>query len=73
MYSIVSAIRACLSKTKEMWRLRQLLVSFIKPYKAISRDTLARWTIGIFKQADIDTMKYASHSTKGAMVSKARQ
>ena len=69
---VVSAIRAYFSKTKEI-RSCQLLVSFIKSHKAISRDTLARWTIGILKFAGINTNKYASYSTRGAMVSKARQ
>ena len=69
---VVSVIRAYISKTKEIRRSGQLLVSFIKPHKAISRDTLARWTIGILKQTSI-TNKYASYSTHGTMVSKARQ
>ena len=62
-----------LSKTKQIRKSCQLLVSYIKPRKAISRDTLARWTIGILKLAGVNTTKYASHSTRGAMLSKARQ
>ena len=71
--SVISAIRAYFSKTKQIRRSLQLLVSFIKPHKAISRDTLARWTIGILKLAGVNTNKYASHSTHGAMVTKARE
>jgi predicted transcriptional regulator len=50
----------------------QLLVSYIKPHGPISRDTLARWTLRILKEAGVDTSSYAAHSTGGAMVSKAR-
>ena len=70
---VVSAIRAYLSRTKQMRRSCQLLVSYIKPHKEISRDTLARWTISILKLAGVNTTKYASHSTCGVLVSKARQ
>ena len=69
---IVSAIKEYLFKTKELRNSRQLLVSFIKPHKGISRDTLARWTITVLKEAGIDTDRYASHSTRGAMASKAK-
>ena len=70
---LVSAIRAYLSKTKQIRRSHQLLVSYIKPHKEISRDALDRWTIGILKLAGVNTTKYASHSMHGAIVSKARQ
>ena len=71
--TIVSAIRTYLSKKKQIRRSRQLLVSYIKPHKEISRNTLARWTIGILKLAGVNTRKYTSHSTGGVMMSKARQ
>ena len=57
---VVLAIR---TKTKEVRQTNQLLISFIKPHKAISRDTLARWTMAILKEVGIDTNKYVSHST----------
>lgn len=50
---------------------KQLLLSFISPFKGISRSTLARWTIKVLKLAGIDTAKYSSHSTRGASASHA--
>ena len=51
---------------------KQLLLSYIAPHKAISRDTLARWTLTVLNLAKIDTNKYKSHSTRGAAASAAR-
>ena len=58
--------------TRMLRASQQLLVSYIKLHKAITRYTLARWTIRVLKMAGINTDKYASHSTLGAMASKAR-
>ena len=69
---VVSAIRVYLSRTKQIRRSCQLLVSYIQPHKEISRATLARWTTSILKLAGLNTTKYGSHTTHGAMVSKAR-
>ena len=66
-------IRVYLSEMKQIRKSCQLLVSYMKPHKAISKDTLAGWKIGILKLAGVSTTKYVSHSTRGAMVSKARQ
>ena len=59
-------------RDKDSSASRQLLVSFIKPHKAITRDTLARWSMRVLKLVGVNTDRYASHSTHGAMASKAR-
>jgi len=69
---VVAAIRQYISVTSKIRKTQQLLVSFIKPHGPISRDTLARWTLLVLKEAGVDTSSYAAHSTRGAMVSKAR-
>lgn len=50
---------------------KQLLLSFISPFKPISRSTLARWTINVLKLSGIDISKYSAHSTRGASASHA--
>ena len=50
----------------------QLLLSYIKPFKPISKDTLSRWIKNVLKAAGIDTDKYSPHSTRAASTSKCR-
>lgn len=69
---VVKALREYISRTEKLRTTNQLLVSFIKPHGPISRDTLARWTLRMLRLAGVDTSQYSSHSTRGAMVSKAR-
>ena len=69
---VVSALRTYISLTRTLRASQQLLVSYIKPHKAITRNTLARWTIRMLKMVGVNTNKYASCSTHGEMASKAR-
>lgn len=47
----------------------QLLISFIKPYKPVSKDTVARWIKEVLRDAGIDTNTYSSHSSRAAATS----
>jgi hypothetical protein len=69
---VVRAIKAYIKLTKKIRKSNQLLISFIKPNGPISRDTLARWTIRVLTLAGVDTKRYSSHSTRGAVASSAR-
>lgn len=51
----------------------QLLLSYIAPFRSISRATLARWTIEVLSQAGIDTAQYKAHSTRGAAATAAKE
>ena len=71
---VVRTLKEYLEKTKPLRKgQQQLLVSYMAPYKAISRDTLARWTVKTLDLAGIDTSKYKGHSTRGASASAARK
>ena len=70
----VRTLRAYLERTEEVRKgQQQLLLSFCPPYGAITRDTLARWTLIVLGLAGVDTSKYRSHSTRGASVSAAKR
>ena len=58
----------------ESWRAgeTQLLLSFIKPHKAISTKTVSRWITSILHKAGIDTKIFGGHSTRSASCSKAK-
>ena len=49
----------------------QLLLSFQKPFKPVSKDTIARWIKNVLKDAGIDTTKFGAHSTRAASTSAA--
>jgi integrase len=70
---VLRTLKAYLRATVELRSSTQLLVSFVRPHAAISRDTLARWTLAVLKKAGVDTDRYGSHSTRGALVSSARK
>ena len=44
----------------------KLFLSFIKPHKAVTSSTIARWLRTILEQAGIDTEIFSAHSTRGA-------
>ena len=45
---------------------KQLLISYIKPHKAVSRDTISQWIKRFMTAAGIDTSVYKSHTTRAA-------
>jgi integrase len=48
------------------------LISFQKPYKAVSADTVSRWLKKVLELAGIDTKKFGAHSTRSALTSAAK-
>ena len=50
---------------------QQLLISFCRPHRPVSADTISRWCKDFLTQAGIDTSKYKSHSTRAASTSHA--
>ena len=49
--------------------VKELLVSYNKPHKAVSPDTVSRWIKSTLVGAGIDTSKYSAHSTRSASTS----
>lgn len=50
----------------------QLLISFTKPHKAVSKDTISRWLKNVLSKSGIDTNRFTAYSTRAASVSAAR-
>ncbi len=69
---VLTYLKQYLSLTK---RIRSgekaLFISFRKPHKAVSKDTIARWLKFIMKKAGLDSHKYTAHSTRSASTSAA--
>ena len=51
---------------------RQLLVSYVKPHRPVTSDTVARWIREVMSAANIDTAVFGAHSVRGASASLAR-
>ena len=47
----------------------QLLISFIQPYKPVSKDTVTCWIKEVLRDAGINMNTYSSHSSRAAATS----
>ena len=61
-----------LENTKELRITDQLIISYKKPHKAVTKHTISRWSKVILGKAAIDIAKYLSHSTRSASTGKAK-
>ena len=50
---------------------KRLFVSYIKPHKWVSKDTIVRWKKSVMESAGIDLTIFKPHSTRAATTSKA--
>ena len=68
----VTTLLAYLDKTRAVHQgERRLLLSFIKPHKAVTSSTIARWLTTTLERAGIDPSIFGAHSTRGASASAA--
>ena len=49
-----------------------LFISTTKPYKPVSRDTIARWVKNTMKEANIDTGLFIAHTCRSVFTSKVK-
>ena len=70
---VISHLKEYLKRTRELAPNEpKLFISFIKPHKAVSKDTIARWCKVTLSQCGIDVTKYTTHSSRAAATSKAK-
>ena len=58
--------------TAERRQSKQLFVSYVKPYKAVSRDTISRWCKDMLQEAGINTDTFTAHSSRSAAASSSK-
>lgn len=51
----------------------QLFISYVKPFKAVSKATISRWIHEVMGLAGIDTDQFKPHSVRAAATSKAKE
>ena len=50
----------------------QLLFSYVKPFRLVSRVTVSRWVKLVLQSADIDITKYSAHNSTATSTSNAK-
>ena len=70
---VVSHMKEYLRRTKPLrGDSTKLFISFMKPHKHISRETLSRWIKTVMEAAGKETSIFHTHSTRAAATSKAK-
>ena len=64
---LVTTLKAHKERTQLLQRVEtKLLVTIIKPHKAISSSTVAQWLKSLLEASDIDISIFSAHSVRGA-------
>lgn len=67
---VVSTLKEYLTRTQNLRGSEgQLFVSYQKPFRKVSRDTISRWVKTVLTDSGIDTSRFKSHSTRAASTS----
>ena len=70
----LTCLKAYINKTKALRNNEtKLFISYVRPHKAVSRDTVFRWTKDTLRLCSIDTKVFTAHITRSASVSKANE
>ncbi|CAG2240323.1 unnamed protein product [Mytilus edulis] len=68
---IVTVLKEYLVRTSCFRKTQKLILSCIKPYSHVSKDTLGRWVKIVLQTAGVDITIYKPHSTRSASTSAA--
>ena len=67
---VVTHLDQYLAKTEKLrGATSQLLISYVKPHKAVSNTTISKWSKTVLKDAGIDVTEFTSHSGRSASTS----
>lgn len=71
---IYTVLKEYLFRTEKMRdsATSRLLLSYVKPHKNVTKDTISRWIKVILNRSGIDTKLFGSHSVRSASTSKAK-
>ncbi|XP_077263344.1 uncharacterized protein LOC143898093 [Temnothorax americanus] len=71
---VASTLEAYMERTRELrGRCTSLFISFKKPYKAVSTQTLSRWVKSTLTISGVDTKTFSAYSTRHASTSAAKR
>lgn len=67
----VECLKEYLKKSEVFRKSQRLFISYVKPYKSITRDTLSRWAKIVMREAGINMDVFKPHSVRSAVASRA--
>ena len=71
---VATTLKSYTERTKEFrGSIVKLFISFKKPYKAVSTQTLSRWIRSIMSQSGVDINVFSAYSTRHAATSAAKR
>ncbi len=71
---VVEHLKEYLERTQKLRGVHtQLFLSFIRPYRPVTKDTISRWVKSVLQQAGVDVTKYSAHSSRAATTSHTKQ
>ena len=68
---VIDNLSCYLGKTRNLRSSSPLFISYQKPHKAVSKDTIARWCRNMTSSSGIDIKRYTTHSCRSAASSMA--
>lgn len=70
---VVQHLRECIHRIDPLHKDHsQLLLSYVKPFKQVARDTVSKWVKLVLQSAGIDITKYSAHSCRAASTSNVK-
>ena len=71
---VVTLVREYVARTQELRGSEsKLLIRYVRPHHAVSKDTIARWVRTVMMGAGLDVAIFKPHSTRTAATSKAKR
>ena len=68
---VYTVLQEYIHRTENLRTDKQLLISYLKPYKPVTTATISRWVKTTMIMSGIDTNQFQPHSTRAAASSKA--
>lgn len=68
---VITHLNEYLKRTESLRRSEKLFISFIKPHKQVSKDTISRWCKEMIHNAGINVKAFTAHSNRSATSSKS--
>ena len=69
---VTTVLAEYLLRTRNLRHSNQLFLSYMRPHKPVTKDTIARWVKTVLVYSGIDTNIFTAHSTRAAATTKAK-
>ena len=69
---VVSNLKSYINRTKHLQKDCALFISYIAPFRCVTKDTICRWCKDILRLFGIDINLYTTHSSRAAASSFAK-